>query len=86
MTKEHSIRETLQARLCRSLLPATLGLAMFVSGCATGRAVVPPDLRPAQTGAAEEPVGDFDLRGDMDAQDDSVPPPEPLEFDVGSKM
>ena len=72
-----------QARLRGTLVPAILAIGISLCGCATGRAVAAhPSVKPD---VAEEPVGDFDLRCDMDAYDDSDPPPEPLEFDLGDK-
>jgi hypothetical protein len=70
-----------EARLARTLMPAVLGIVISLANCATGSAVAAHDPPSVQAHAAEEPVGDFDLRSDLDAYDDSVPRPEPLEFE-----
>jgi hypothetical protein len=63
----------LQARLRRTLVPATLGIGMSLSGCATGKAVASHNRPSIQADAGEEPVGDFDLRGDMDEYEPVAP-------------
>ena len=83
--REQEMRERvegfLQARMRRTLVPAALGIGMSLSGCATGRAVAAHDRPAVQADAGEEPVRDFDKRGDLDQYDDPMPRPEPLEFE-----